>query len=123
MRRLSPLAVVLLLAAAGCGDGGSESGTGTAPAATTAATTGGDAGSVVDGKAVFADAACGSCHTLAAAGAGGVSGPNLDELRPDVGEVADQVRDGGGGMPGYQGNLSDAQIEAVARFVADNAGG
>jgi mono/diheme cytochrome c family protein len=36
------------------------------------------------GAQVFANNGCGGCHTLAAAGAGGVTGPNLDEfLAPD----------------------------------------
>lgn len=32
------------------------------------------------GAQVFADNNCGGCHTLAAAGTGGVTGPNLDEV-------------------------------------------
>lgn len=36
------------------------------------------------GAQVFASAGCGSCHTLAAAGSTGTTGPNLDEsLAPD----------------------------------------
>lgn len=31
------------------------------------------------GKSVFADAGCGSCHTVAAAGSSAQVGPNLDE--------------------------------------------
>ena len=34
------------------------------------------------GKAVFASAGCGGCHTLAAAGANGNVGPNLDATKP-----------------------------------------
>jgi mono/diheme cytochrome c family protein len=34
------------------------------------------------GAQVFADNGCGGCHTLAAAGSGGVTGPNLDEVLP-----------------------------------------
>ena len=37
-------------------------------------------GDAAAGKAVFASAGCGSCHTLAAAGASGQVGPNLDEV-------------------------------------------
>ena len=32
-----------------------------------------------DGKAIFASAGCGGCHTLKAAGASGNVGPNLDD--------------------------------------------
>jgi mono/diheme cytochrome c family protein len=35
------------------------------------------------GAQVFANNGCGGCHTLAAAGSGGVVGPNLDEVLPD----------------------------------------
>jgi mono/diheme cytochrome c family protein len=34
------------------------------------------------GAQVFASNGCGGCHTLAAAGSGGVTGPNLDEVLP-----------------------------------------
>ena len=34
------------------------------------------------GAQVFANNGCGGCHTLAAAEAGGITGPNLDEVLP-----------------------------------------
>jgi mono/diheme cytochrome c family protein len=34
------------------------------------------------GAQVFTNNGCGGCHTLAAAGSGGVTGPNLDEVLP-----------------------------------------
>ena len=34
------------------------------------------------GAQVFASNGCGGCHTLAAAGSGGVTGPNLNEVLP-----------------------------------------
>jgi mono/diheme cytochrome c family protein len=36
------------------------------------------------GAQVFANNGCGGCHTLAAAKAGGVTGPNLDEVLPGM---------------------------------------
>jgi outer membrane protein assembly factor BamB/mono/diheme cytochrome c family protein len=87
----------------------------TAPATTTGGST------TASGKAVFT-ANCGSCHTLNAAGTTGSVGPNLDDLKPDEATVEQQVRNGGGGMPAFQGRLSDAQIKAVAQYVAQNAG-
>ena len=74
-----------------------------------------------DGKAIF-QGNCSSCHTLKAAGATGTIGPNLDQLKPDQPTVQHQVEVGGGPMPPFKGKLSDAQITAVAKFVADNAG-
>ena len=43
---------------------------------------------------------------MEAAGATGKVGPNLDELRPNQGTVAQQVRNGGNGMPSFTGKLS-----------------
>jgi len=78
-------------------------------------------GGAADGKSVFS-ANCGSCHTLAAAGATGTVGPNLDELKPDEARVKRQVENGGGVMPAFKGRLTDAQIAAVAKFVSSSAG-
>ena len=85
---------------------------------TTGTTTGGAAES---GEAIFVQN-CGSCHTLGAAGTSGEIGPNLDDLRPDATTVETKVRNGGGGMPAFEGRLSDAQIRAVSEYVAENAG-
>jgi outer membrane protein assembly factor BamB len=92
--------------------------TSTGTTTTTTTTTGGGAAS---GKTVFTSN-CGSCHTLNAAGTSGNVGPNLDQLKPDEATVERQVRNGGGGMPAFEGRLSDAQIMAVAAYVAQNAG-
>ncbi len=43
------------------------------------------------GAQVFANNGCGGCHTLAAAGSGGVTGPNLDEVLP--GQTAAMVHE------------------------------
>jgi cbb3-type cytochrome c oxidase subunit III len=79
--------------------------------------TGGGTGTA-DGKAVFASAGCGSCHTLAAAGANGTVGPNLDEAKPTKELVVERVTNGMGAMPSFKDTLSAAEIQAVADFVA-----
>lgn len=66
----------------------------------------------------FTSLGCASCHTLRAAGATGRVGPVLDKLRPDAATVARQVRNGGKGMPSYRGRLSEAEIRALAEYVA-----
>jgi mono/diheme cytochrome c family protein len=73
------------------------------------------------GQAVF-DSNCSSCHTLAAADANGAVGPNLDERKPDAARVESIVTSGGGTMPSFNGQLSAAEIKAVAEFVATSAG-
>jgi mono/diheme cytochrome c family protein len=47
------------------------------------------------GAQVFANNGCGGCHTLAAAGTGGVTGPDLDEVLPgqDAAEVEEDIVD------------------------------
>ncbi len=82
---------------------------------------GGGGASATDGKSIFA-ANCASCHTLKAAGATGTVGPNLDGLKPSFARAKKQVINGGGAMPPFKGKLSDKQIDAVARFVANSAG-
>jgi mono/diheme cytochrome c family protein len=74
-----------------------------------------------DGKSIFAQK-CVSCHTLADADASGAVGPNLDQTKPSKDLVVDRVTNGQGGMPSFKGQLSEAQIEAVADYVSQNAG-
>jgi mono/diheme cytochrome c family protein len=94
------------------------------PAAPTTTTSGGGSKPAAkpDGKKVFASAGCAGCHTLKAAGATGNVGPNLDQLKPAEPVVEHQVEVGGGAMPAFKGQLSPAEIKAVAQFVASNAG-
>jgi mono/diheme cytochrome c family protein len=74
------------------------------------------------GKNVFAQAGCGTCHTLKAAGATGQVGPNLDDLHPGYAQVEAKVKNGGGGMPAFSGQLSAQEVRDVAAFVATRAG-
>jgi cbb3-type cytochrome c oxidase subunit III len=73
------------------------------------------------GDAIF-KARCGSCHTLAAAGTTGKVGPNLDQLMLPFATIRTQVINGGGAMPAFKDILTAAQIDAVARYVAQVAG-
>ncbi|HEV7773855.1 MAG TPA: cytochrome c [Conexibacter sp.] len=130
MRPIHALPVVLVAAAlAGCGGGGDDSSTTSEPAATQTQTAQTQTKTRTtapakgpDGAKVFASAGCASCHTLAAANATGQVGPNLDDLQPDAATVRSQVENGGGGMPSFSGDLSPEEIDAVATYVADNAG-
>jgi cytochrome c553 len=70
------------------------------------------------GKQVFIDAGCGDCHSLAATGSTGTIGPDLDQVRPDVARVVQQVMQGGGAMPSFGDRLSESEIQDVARFVS-----
>jgi mono/diheme cytochrome c family protein len=84
----------------------------------TATTGGGESDLIAQGKAVFQRAGCASCHTLKDAGATGTVGPNLDEAKPPKSLVVERVTNGKGVMPSFKGQLSDAEINAVATYVS-----
>jgi mono/diheme cytochrome c family protein len=80
---------------------------------------GGGEGDAAAGKEVYASAGCGSCHTFADAGTTGTVGPNLDESSADFAAAQEQIANGGGGMPAFQGQLSDEEIANVAAYVVE----
>ena len=72
------------------------------------------------GKDVFLNTGnCGSCHSLKDAGTVANVGPNLNEIRPDIGRVIISVTNGAGVMPSYLGVLSQDEIEAVSYYVSE----
>jgi mono/diheme cytochrome c family protein len=81
------------------------------------------AGDPAAGKEVFASAGCGSCHTLADAGASGTIGPNLDDAKPPPELVVERVTDGTDAMPAFAGTLSEQQIQDVAAYVVQATSG
>ena len=83
-------------------------------------TDGGGGGDAAAGESVFADNGCGSCHTLAAAGASGSIGPNLDEAKPDFDLAVDRVTNGSGAMPSFGDSLDEQQINDVAAYVVES---
>ena len=107
------LALATALLAAGCGTGGIAKG-----------------GDQSQGKTLFVQK-CGGCHTLAAAGSHGVTGPNLDDAfkySRDQGfkevtieqVVRDQIELAVPPMP--QNLVRGADADAVAAYVASVAG-
>ena len=72
------------------------------------------------GKRLFVETAsppCGVCHSLEAAGARGVIGPNLDELRPDARRIRTAIAQGVGAMPAYAEQLTDREVNALVAFI------
>ena len=63
---------------------------------------------------------CAACHSLKAAGAKGVVGPNLDELRPDAQRIRTALAQGVGAMPAYADQLSDAEVTALVAFITSS---
>tara|TARA_B100000959_G_scaffold58180_1_gene60952 strand:+ start:22 stop:384 length:363 start_codon:yes stop_codon:yes gene_type:complete len=74
------------------------------------------------GKTIFLEQGnCATCHTLVDAKSNGEIGPNLNQIKPDIGRVITAVTNGIGVMPAYAGNLSEKEIEAVAHYVSVSA--
>jgi mono/diheme cytochrome c family protein len=130
MARLVSLVIVslvLALAVVACGGDDDEAGgteTTTTEETTTEETTTEETtteAGAAEGREVFV-ANCGSCHTLSDAGTSGQIGPNLDSIGLDGAAVEEQVRNGGGGMPAFEGQLSDDEISQVSAYVAANDG-
>lgn len=80
------------------------------------------AAKLAKGKELFGNFGCGGCHTLADAGATGRIGPAFDG-DPNLTEafVTDRVTNGQGSMPAFGGQISDADIAALAAYVTHAA--
>jgi mono/diheme cytochrome c family protein len=85
------------------------------------------------GAQVFANNGCGGCHTLAAAGSGGVTGPNLDEvLTPGLSaaKIQEDIVDPNAEIaPGYPANvmpsnfettISPKELEQLVQYLIEN---
>jgi mono/diheme cytochrome c family protein len=116
-----------------------------APAPTPTPTTGGGGGGgggdeLAAGKKAFLDNGCGACHTLAAAGANGKIGPDLDKLkayakaanmpldefiRESIVKPNAYVEKGfpQGVMPTTFASLPKATLDALVKFLAASAKG
>ncbi len=92
----------------------------TAAAATSNAPARVGGGDPAAGKAIFTSSGCSGCHTMAAVGATGTVGPNLDEYLPPLTLIVDRVTHGTGTMPSFKSRLSVKQIKDVAAFVYAN---
>jgi mono/diheme cytochrome c family protein len=119
---LAPLAGALALGCAACdGSGGTTTRSSAAPPQATTTTK----ADLAEGKAIYT-ASCAGCHALAAAGATGTVGPNLDTARPSFAELVDLTTNGRTGenrvMPAFGGALTAQQIQEVAAYVASVAG-
>jgi mono/diheme cytochrome c family protein len=81
--------------------------------------TSGGGGDPEAGAVVFSEN-CSTCH--GATGHGGNGGPDLTTMplaQSEAGAIQ-QVTNGGGGMPPFQGVLSEEEIENVAAYVAQD---
>jgi cytochrome c551/c552 len=99
-----------------------------------AAEEGGEVGAAEPGSQVFLANGCGSCHTFAAAGTTGTTGPNLNEyLAPDddatgieemIVDPEAEVAEGysGGIMPQTYGHsIPKQELEQLIQFLVNNS--
>lgn len=87
------------------------------------------------GAQVFANNGCGGCHTLAAAGSGGVTGPNLDEVLPSQSEsmihesIVDPNKVIAKGYPpnvmpqNFEQLLSEKELEDLVKYLSESTSG
>lgn len=99
---------------AGSDGGGSDSG----------GSSGGESGGGSDANtpaiALFDSSGCAGCHTLSVADASGSIGPNLDDTSLSAPQIEAVIRSGGGAMPPYEGQLTDAQITSLTDLILSN---
>ena len=84
------------------------------------------------GAQVFANSGCGTCHTLAAAKSGGVTGPNLDEVLPGQSEamIHESIVDPNANIasgyppnvmpPNFEQSLSPKEIEDLVKYLLES---
>jgi cytochrome c6 len=79
----------------------------------------------LDGRALFLGGtrpACADCHVLRDAGSTSEVGPSLDDSLAPAWFIAQVIRDGVGIMPAFDGQLTDAEIDELARYVESVSG-
>ncbi|MET3852608.1 MULTISPECIES: cytochrome c [unclassified Paenibacillus] len=115
------LSLLLVLSLSACGkssDNNNNQGAANNNAGNTGTTTGQTGGNAAagNGEATF-KANCVSCHGNNLEGA---VGPNLQKVgaKYSADEIAGIVSNGRGGMPAFKGQLSDADIQGVAQWLA-----
>lgn len=73
------------------------------------------------GLALFNQFTCSACHAFADAGAGGAIGPTLDNPQLTKQAVIAVVTDGRGAMPSFGGQMSEAEVAALADYLVQFA--
>ena len=87
------------------------------------------------GAQVFANNGCSGCHTLAAANAGGTTGPDLDKTLPgqSAAQITQSIVDPNAKItPGYPSNvmpqnfktlIPPAQLKQLVQYLISSTGG
>lgn len=86
-------------------------------ASTQAAAAGGAADEFAQGRMLFVDWSCSSCHALKDAGGGGHIGPSFDGNAMTKQYAINRITNGQGAMPGFGGQLTDDEIDILADYI------
>jgi hypothetical protein len=75
---------------------------------------------IADGSLLYFQFACGACHGLA--GQGAVVGPALVDEIGSLGSFGEDVREGAGGMPGYdESAISEENLEKIYLYLRNGS--
>ena len=73
---------------------------------------------ITQGRQLFNDWSCSACHVLSDAGGTGPVGPSLDgNAQIDHDFIVGRVTHGQGAMPGFGGQMSDEEIDLLAKYI------
>jgi len=70
-----------------------------------------------EGRKLFANYSCGTCHGFADAGAAGSIGPSLDNPTLTQDYVHETIAKGRGAMPSFAGQMSEAELTTLASYI------
>ena len=69
------------------------------------------------GRDLFNTYSCSACHTLTDAGSTGSVGPDLDNPNLTHDAIVSRIEMGGGPMPSFSGQMSEADIGKLADYI------
>ena len=69
------------------------------------------------GRDLFNTYSCSACHTLTDAGSTGSVGPDLDNPNLTHDAIVSRIEMGGGPMPSFAGQISEADIAKLADYI------
>jgi mono/diheme cytochrome c family protein len=72
---------------------------------------------ITAGRDLFNGNSCSACHTLADAGSSGSVGPDLDNPNLTRDQIVNRIEMGGGPMPSFAGQISEADIGKLADYI------
>jgi|GEM_PF-946845 len=69
------------------------------------------------GRKLFKDWSCGTCHVLKDAGGRGTIGPKLDGAKLTKAFVSGRITKGQGAMPGFADTISKKDIDILSTYI------